>query len=71
MSDSSHSKELHERLVCGRPRHDDIPSHLIPDACHAYVRTTNAAQMVTVLEHNFMDLVTPADMMALMPPPRT
>ncbi|MHC4561281.1 MAG: ribonuclease H-like domain-containing protein [Planctomycetota bacterium] len=58
-----------ERHICGRARHDDIPGHLIPDAYHAYVRTGNAAQMVNVLEHNFLDLVTLADIMTRFPRP--
>ena len=52
-----------ERHICGRTRQGDIPGHLIPDAYHEYVRTENAAQMVAVLEHNFLDLVTLADLM--------
>jgi uncharacterized protein YprB with RNaseH-like and TPR domain len=56
-----------ERHVCGRLRHDDIPGAFIPDAYHDYVRTGNAARMVTVLEHNFLDLVTLADLVVRMP----
>ena len=60
-----------ERYVCRRSRHDDLPGHLIPDAYHAYVRTGNAAQMVDVLKHNFLDLVTMADLIARMPCPNS
>ncbi len=56
-----------ERHVCGRLRHDDIPGAFIPDAYHDFVRTGNAARMVTVLEHNFLDLVTLADLIVRMP----
>ena len=56
-----------ESCVCGRMRHGDIPGQLIPDAYHAYVRTGNAAQMVAVLEHNFLDLVTMADIINRLP----
>jgi len=56
-----------ERFVCRRYRDADIPGHLIPDAYHAYVRTGNAVQMVDVLEHNFLDLVTIADLIVRMP----
>jgi len=51
-----------ESRICGRQRHGDIPGHLIPDAYHEYVRTENACQMAAVLEHNFLDLVTLADL---------
>jgi hypothetical protein len=56
-----------ERHVCGRMRHDDIPGAFIPDAYHEYVRTGNAARMVSVLEHNFLDLITLADILTRMP----
>ena len=56
-----------ERVICGRPRDDDIPGHLIPDAYHEYVRTGNAIRMVSVLEHNFLDLVTLADLLVRLP----
>ncbi len=58
-----------ERHVCGRLRHEDIPGAFIPDAYHAYVRTGNAAQMTTVLEHNVRDLVTLAEIMLHLPEP--
>ena len=56
-----------ERHVCGRLRDDDIPGAFIPDAYHEYVRTGNAARMATVLEHNFLDLVTLAEILVHMP----
>ena len=56
-----------ERLICGRMRADDIPGHLIPDAYHDYVRTGNAARMVNVLEHNFLDLLTLAELVVRLP----
>ena len=56
-----------ETFVCQRPRHDDIPSHLIPEAYHEYVRTQNAAQIVEVLRHNVLDLVTLADLTTRLP----
>ena len=59
-----------ERVLCGRPRTDDIPGHLIPDAYHEYVRTGNAARMVNVLEHNFLDLLTLADLLVRLPESR-
>ncbi|MBN1916653.1 MAG: ribonuclease H-like domain-containing protein [Verrucomicrobia bacterium] len=55
--------------VCGRVRHGDIPSWEIPEAYHAYVRTSNAVEMVEVLRHNLSDLVTLADLMVRLPHP--
>lgn len=52
-----------ERQVCKRMRHGDIPGAEIPDAYHAYVRTENAWQIVEVLKHNMLDLITLADLM--------
>lgn len=56
-----------ERVLCGRLRDDDIPGHLIPDAYHEFVRTGNAVRMASVLEHNFLDLVTLADLLTRLP----
>jgi uncharacterized protein YprB with RNaseH-like and TPR domain len=53
-----------ERHVCRRLRHGDIPGAEIPDAYHAYVRTENAWQIVEVLKHNMLDLITLADLMS-------
>ena len=56
-----------ERHICGRTRHGDIPGSEIPDAYHAFVRTENAWQIVPILKHNMLDLVTLADLMTRMP----
>jgi uncharacterized protein len=53
-----------EHRICGRLREDDIPGHLIPEAYHEYVRTGDARQMLGVLHHNLLDLVTMADLLA-------
>ncbi len=58
-----------ETYICGQPRHGDIPGAQIPDAYHAYVRTDNAWQIVEVLKHNLLDLVTMADLMTRFPEP--
>ncbi|OGV71204.1 MAG: hypothetical protein A3K19_11725 [Lentisphaerae bacterium RIFOXYB12_FULL_65_16] len=58
-----------ERHVCGRGRSGDIPGMEIPDAYHAFVRTGNAWQMVDILRHNLLDLVTLADLMTRLPAP--
>jgi uncharacterized protein YprB with RNaseH-like and TPR domain len=56
-----------ETLVCNRMRHGDIPGSEIPDAYHEYVRTRDAWQMIDVLKHNMLDLVTMADLMNRLP----
>ncbi len=56
-----------ETHICGRPRFGDIPGSEIPEAYHAYVRTENAWQIVEVLKHNMLDLVTMADIMIHFP----
>lgn len=56
-----------ESHICNRIRHGDIPGSEIPDAYHEYVRTNNAWQMVDVLKHNMLDLVTLADLMTHFP----
>jgi len=57
-----------ETFICNRVRHGDIPGSEIPDAYHEYVRTRDAWQMVDVLKHNMLDLVTMADLMNRLPP---
>jgi uncharacterized protein YprB with RNaseH-like and TPR domain len=56
-----------ERHLCRRVREGDIPGAEIPDAYHAYVRTGNAYQIVDILKHNLLDLVTLADIMTHFP----
>jgi uncharacterized protein YprB with RNaseH-like and TPR domain len=55
-----------ETFICGRVREGDIPGSEIPEAYHEFVRTRNAAQMVEILRHNFLDLVTLAELMTRM-----
>jgi uncharacterized protein YprB with RNaseH-like and TPR domain len=56
--------ELH---VCKRGRTGDIPGHLIPQAYHDYVHSGNAWQIVDVLKHNLLDLITLAELMGRWP----
>ena len=58
-----------EQCICKRLRHGDIPGHLIPEAYHSYVRTGDATEMVQVIEHNLLDLLTMADLLARLPGP--
>ncbi|MBD3321680.1 MAG: hypothetical protein GF350_11350 [Chitinivibrionales bacterium] len=55
-----------ERHVCNRMRQGDIPGSEIPDAYHSYVHSKNAWQIVEILKHNLLDLITLADLMARM-----
>lgn len=57
-----------ETFICRRKRHGDIPGDQIPDAYHEYVRSSDAWQMVDVLKHNMLDLITMADLMNRFPP---
>ncbi len=43
-------------FLFGYERHGDIPSALIPEAYHEFVRTRNPALVRPILEHNAMDL---------------
>jgi len=56
-----------EKHICSRMRYGDIPGSEIPDAYHAYVRTENARQIVEILKHNMLDLITLADLMTKFP----
>jgi uncharacterized protein YprB with RNaseH-like and TPR domain len=47
-----------ERQLCGRHRVGDIPGEEIPAAYHHFVRTGDARDMLTVLHHNALDLLT-------------
>ena len=53
-----------ERTVCGRRRGGDIPGAEIPAAYHAYVASGDAHEMREILQHNFLDLATLADVFA-------
>ena len=57
-----------ERVICGRMRAGDIPGHLIPQAYHDYVRTSNARQMAECVKHNMFDLVSLVELATLLPP---
>jgi uncharacterized protein YprB with RNaseH-like and TPR domain len=56
-----------ETFICNRRRYGDIPGSQIPDAYHEYVRSSDAWQMVDVLKHNLLDLLTMADLMNRFP----
>ena len=55
-----------EYHVCRRRRVGDLPGSLIPDAYHRYVKTGNARQMLDVIHHNALDLITMAELMLFM-----
>lgn len=55
-----------EYHVSRRRRVGDLPGSMIPEAYHRYVRTGDARQMLDVLHHNALDLVTMAELMLFM-----
>ena len=55
-----------EYHVCKRRRVGDLPGSMIPDAYHRYVKTGNARQMLDVIHHNALDLITMAELMLFM-----
>lgn len=57
-----------ETHICRRPRYGDIPGDQIPEAYHSFVRTGDARQMINILHHNMLDIITMADLMVRLPP---
>jgi uncharacterized protein YprB with RNaseH-like and TPR domain len=53
-----------ERHLCRRMRPGDIPSALIPERYHEFVRTQEASLIAPVLRHNRLDLLTMAELSA-------
>ncbi|MFP4176226.1 MAG: ribonuclease H-like domain-containing protein [Candidatus Brocadiia bacterium] len=56
-----------ETHICRRPRYGDIPGERIPEAYHAFVRSGDARQIISILHHNVLDIVTMADLMVRLP----
>jgi len=56
-----------ESAICGRQRVGDIEGRAVPQAYHDYVRTGDATQIVQILMHNALDLITLAELMARLP----
>ncbi len=50
-----------EWRICGRRRAGDIPGEEIPGVYHRFVRTGDAADVLSVFYHNALDLITLAD----------
>ncbi len=53
-----------ELFLCRRPRHGDIDGADIPQAYHDFVKTLDARKLKTIIHHNFLDLVTLAEITA-------
>ncbi len=51
-----------ERYVCRRLRRDDVSGSRIPQEYHQFVRTGDARQMCSILQHNALDLLTLAEL---------
>lgn len=52
-----------ETYVCRRRRIDDLPGSEIPRAYHEFVRCGDARELRQIVHHNFLDLVTLADLL--------
>jgi hypothetical protein len=55
-----------ERYLCRRLRAGDIPGALIPERYHEFVRTQEAGLIAPVMRHNRLDLLTMAELSALL-----
>lgn len=55
-----------ERHLCRRARPGDIPSALIPERYHEFVRTQDASLIAPIMRHNRLDLLTMAELAALL-----
>jgi len=51
-----------EYHICGRRREDDIPSALVPEIYHDFVRSGNTEYLEGVFLHNALDLLTLLDL---------
>lgn len=52
-----------EENICGRRRFGDIPSEIIPELYHAFVRTGNAEPIEIIFRHNALDLIAMAELL--------
>jgi uncharacterized protein YprB with RNaseH-like and TPR domain len=53
-----------ETILCQRPRTGDIHGSAIPQAYHDFVKTEDARKLKTIIHHNFLDVVTLAEITA-------
>ncbi len=53
-----------ELFMCRRPRRGDISGADIPQAYHDFVKTFDARKLKVIIHHNFLDLVTVAEITA-------
>lgn len=51
-----------ETRICNRRRIGDIPTDLIPDAYHEFVRTGDTLLLKEIFQHNALDLITMAEL---------
>ena len=59
-----------ERFLCGRERHDDVPSHRIPEEYERFIERRRAGQeaaslLAPIIHHNALDLLTLAELVCL------
>jgi uncharacterized protein YprB with RNaseH-like and TPR domain len=55
-----------EEKLLGRQRSGDIPGALIPQAYFTYLRSGVVHDMVRVIEHNYLDMISMADLILLL-----
>ena len=56
-----------EKHFCGRSRQGDIPGARIPEAYKEYLQTGDTREIVEVVKHNALDLLTLAELTARLP----
>jgi hypothetical protein len=55
-----------EQELCGVDRPDDLPGHLVPERYFEYLRTRDAGLLRAVVEHNRQDIVSLAQLLAVL-----
>jgi uncharacterized protein YprB with RNaseH-like and TPR domain len=53
-----------ELFLCRRPRRGDVHGSAIPQIYHDYVKNLDAGKLKTIIHHNFLDIVTLAEITA-------
>lgn len=53
-----------ELFLCRRPRRGDVPGAAIPQIYHDFVKNLDARKLKLILHHNFLDIVTLAEITA-------
>ena len=62
----NHQLQTLESYICGRRRTGDIPGSEIPAAYEDFVRTADATLLREIFRHNILDLLTTAELLAIL-----